>query len=428
MMTNMKKARIITNGCPENRIDSANMKTYLENNNWEISSSISDSDLIIINTCGLSEFSKQDSINIIKEAKHYKKQTARLLVCGCLPKINLSLLREHYSGQVFGSDDLRTLKNILKSDIDIDTLHTNYLIPKYSLPEKFSKKIKSLRIEKLFSLNKIIRKILRIKYHKFYHKIDNDLQIYDEDTYCIKISTGCLNSCAFCAVKKSRGHLKSKQLSNILEEFKDGLAMGFKNFSFIGTDLGAYGRDLGINLALLLKEIVKIEGDYSIKLRNVNPKYLIPMMPELIEVLNSGKIAQIGSAVESGNDRILSIMNRGYSIDEYKKVIAYINYRYPNIKVRTQFLVGFPGETDEEFQDTLNLIEELRFDFIEFYNYSSRPNTAAAVLSGQVPEHISLNRYNKLYRKFVLEYYNPKSLVNSKIRIYENILQLNTAS
>ena len=195
----MKNVRVITNGCPENRIDSARIIKYLEKNDWHISSKISDSDLVIFNTCGLSEFAQVNSIDIIKEIETLKKKDSSWLVCGCLPKINLELLRDHYSGPVFGSDDLFALKNILDLDITVKGVHANSLIPKYSMTRNLSKRLMTLKLSSFFSINRTVQRILKLRYHKLYRKMENEMSIHTDDSFAIKVSTGCLNSCAFCA-------------------------------------------------------------------------------------------------------------------------------------------------------------------------------------------------------------------------------------
>jgi threonylcarbamoyladenosine tRNA methylthiotransferase MtaB len=231
----------------------------------------------------------------------------------------------------------------------------------------------------------------------------------DKDYY-IKISTGCLNACSYCAVKLSRGEVRSKPVAAILAEFKKGLRLGYDEFALLGTDLGSYGRDLGINLATLLNELIKIDGGYKIKLRNVNPRFLKEMLPELDQSFASGKIVHLSSAAQSGSNRILDRMQRGYSTEAYQETMRHVQRHYPHIDLRTQIMVGFPGETDTDFACTLELLDAIFFNSIEIYKYSRRPQTAAAKLEDLVPAHIIDKRYNRLY---------AKSLVNMSKRRFK---------
>ena len=243
---------------------------------------------------------------------------------------------------------------------------------------------------------------LKLKLIRLYNKrLSQSYNIYNSHTFCIKVCTGCLNACAFCAVRLSRGKLRSKPINHVVKEFEEGLAKNIKEFALIGTELGAYGRDRGTTLPTLLKELIRRKGDYIIRLRNINPKYLIEMMPEFREILKCGKISYLSSPVESGNNRILRLMRRSYKIEDYKQAILTLKREFPQIHIRTQILVGFPSETEDEFQDTLRLLDELSFDFVEVYCFQSRPNTEAARMNNQVPQEVIKRRYYKARMKSI---------------------------
>ena len=193
-----------------------------------------------------------------------------------------------------------------------------------------------------------------------------------------------------------------KRQDQIIDEFEDGLSKGFKEFALLGTDVGSYGRDQDTNLVDLLREMVKRKGDYEIKMRNIQPRFLIEMMPGLLEVFLSGKIKYISSAVQSGSNRILELMKRGYKIEDYIKAIRTVNREFPEILIRTQIMVAFPGETEKEFQDTIRLLDQVRIDYIEVFKFSPRPNTDAAIMRDQIPPEVARMRYRKLYFKALI--------------------------
>jgi tRNA A37 methylthiotransferase MiaB len=193
--------------------------------------------------------------------------------------------------------------------------------------------------------------------------------------------------------------VKSKPIEKVLEELEEGLKRGCREFALIGTDLGAYGRDRGANLVDLLRELVGHQGDYEIRLRNVQPRFLIEMLPELREIFRGGKISYLSSAAETGNNRILKEMDRGYKIEEFKEAIGALNREFPNLQIRTQLMVGFPGETEEEFQDTLRLLDEVRFDFVEIYAFQSRPRIRAEKMKDHIPQQVARKRAHRLLMK-----------------------------
>ena len=174
---------------------------------------------------------------------------------------------------------------------------------------------------------------------------------------------------------------------------------GFKEFALIGTEVGNYGVDTGTNLAELLNELMAAQGDYQVRLRNIHPKFLIEMLPQLVEIFKTGKIPYLESAVQSGNNRILKLMKRDYTIEGYKHALRTVRRNAPWMQIRTQIIAGFPGESEEEFMDSVNLIAAFDFDFVEVYGFAAYPNTAASRMNNKLPRNEILRRTHKLYMK-----------------------------
>ena len=411
------KVFLTTNGCPENRIDLAQMRELLIDNKWEVVNSVEESDLILFNACALTHSMQESSIKIISEFNKKKRPSTELIVCGCLPKINNCHLRETYQNITFGSDEIERFSEALNIKRNADNIYANYLVPQYNGGPKNGRRIPNLK--KMFSMKALKRKLYFYYYNSYYHELCNAINVFHPYSFCIKISTGCLTNCSYCAVRLSRGKLKSKPLKKVIHEFEEGIDKGFTEFSLIGTDTGSYGRDQGITLVTLLKELLARRGDYQIRLRNVQPRFLIKMMPELQELFKTGKISYISTAVQSGNNRILKLMNRGYTIEGYKEVIQLINQEFPNIQIRTQIMVGFPSETEEEYQDSVRLLDELNFDFVETFLYSPRPNTKAAEILEQVPKREAERRSDDIWVKSLL---NQKARKNKALKIYKEEL------
>lgn len=389
-----KEICVISNGCPENRIDGARMQEFFKQNGWRVKSDFRLADIIFFNACGLTEYNQERSIEMINRIKALKKPNAELIVYGCLPKINKSRLRDVYQGLTFGSDEVERINGFFEHKIKAQDIYANYLIPLTTL-SKYKWSYLSVRENGILVT---LTKLLTMGYWRSRIKAIHSCHPH---TFCIKLSTGCLSACSYCAVRLSRGRLKSKPVRIVVKEFEEGLNKNYKEFALIGTDIGAYGRDLGTNLVSLLDGLIQKEGDYRINLRNIQPKFFIEMFPELREIFQSGKIAYIISAAQSGNNRILSLMNRGYSIEDFKKVILTLNREFPEIIIRTQLMVGFPSETEKEFQDTVRLLDEVSFDFVEVYMYQSRPGTRAAKMPNQTPHKLARRRYYKLFIKSV---------------------------
>ncbi|MHA1280787.1 MAG: radical SAM protein [Candidatus Helarchaeota archaeon] len=401
---------VFTNGCPENRIDGALMQEFLRENGWTVTSDYKDADLVLFNACGLTQGMEEHSIKIIHQIKAKKKSSAELIVWGCLPKINKDGLREFYQGFTFGHD-IERISEVIKIKTNPQDIHANFLIPQAdilcengSLAPDSGKAVSIIRkIQQLLTMNcsltQIAGSIITRLTRTYHNRLNQAINASNPHTFHIKVSTGCLNACSYCGVKLSRGALKSKPIDKIVNEFEEGLTAGYTEFGLLGTDLGSYGRDQGTNLTALLRELVKRKGDYKIKLRNVQPRFLIEMMPELQEIFRCGKITHLGSAAQSGNNRILGLMNRGYRIEDFKEAILTLNRQFPEIRIRTQVMVAFPSETEEEFADTVRLLDEVSFNYAEIYTFQARPGTKAAKMEGQISQKVAKRRHHKLNMK-----------------------------
>jgi len=399
---------ITTNGCPESRIDSARMAKLFIKNGWKVTNDFRKADNIFFNACGLTEDIEKNSLSIINYLKTKKNPSTEFVVWGCLPKINNSRIQEIYQGITFGSDDLTRLDEMFAFEKKAENIHANFLIPIF----RFVEENRNSRIRRI-----LVNSLKPIKKYFANHAIN----VYGPGIFLIKVSTGCLNNCSYCGVKLGRGNLKSKSIDNIIKEVKKGLEKNYKEFGLIGSDVGAYGRDLGTNLVILLREIIKMKGDFKIRLRNIQPRFLIKMMPELCEIFQTGKISYISTAAESGNDRILNLMNRGYTISNYKEAIRIMNKEFPKIMIRNQLMVGFPTESEEDFKDTCRLLDEVSFDYVEVYMFQSRPRTRAAEMKGQINKKTKIIRYYRLLMKTI---FNERKRKKAALLEYKKRLEL----
>lgn len=390
-----KNAHIICSGCPESRIDASRVRQFLELNGWIITKKIENADLIMYRGCGLTRVNVEASVDIIKDLQKRKKETAKLIVWGCLSKIDKESLRAVYSGITFSEDQIDVLDKVLKPEISIGEIVSNSILA--------PSQIEWTGIGGLFGW--------------FEDYLSTKFSIVgNEKIFQIKVSTGCLDNCSFCGVRISRGVINSKSIPQVVTEFKNGLNKGFRYFGLLATDLGAYGQDNGQTLVDLLAALTKIKGDFKIGLRNINPVHLIALFDRLRPFLASGKIWFLSSAAESGSNRMLKLMRRRYSIQEYIKCIRKLNAEYPHIFFRTQMMVGFPTETDKDFEMTMRLTDEVRFDWVEVYTFSPAKNTDASFMSNQVPEEIKICRSRKLYRKILFQ--NLTRKLRQLLKIY----------
>jgi len=184
----------------------------------------------------------------------------------------------------------------------------------------------------------------------------------------------------------------------IIENFKFGLKNNYTNFALTGADIGAYGVDIGTSLSNLLKKLFAIEGEYKLNLIDLNARWLVKYCDNLVAILkkNAKKLSRIMIPIQSGSNRILRLMNRRYNIDDVKKCILALQKNVPSLNIETHILVGFPGETEEDFQMSLNLLKDIQFSKVEIYRYEDRPRTAASKMADKVSDKTKKKRARRL--------------------------------
>lgn len=360
-MNKNKKVSVITLGCEKNLVDSEIMSGLIEEADYELTEEREDADIIIVNTCGFIDASKEESVNTILELAELKK-TAKLkslIVTGCLTqRYKEELMKEmpEIDGLV-GTGDFDQIVVVLE---------------------------KSLEGKKpIFIGNPIFtyeQNLPRRRSTPFYSAY-------------IKIAEGCDNSCTFCVIPSLRGKFRSRGIPSIVNEVKDLVSQGVKEVSIIAQDTTYYGMDKygQIMLPSLIDEISKIEDLQWIRLHYLYPGYFTD---ELIETFaNNPKLCKyIDMPLQHNVDHILKKMRRPGRETDIISLINKIRTRVPDIALRTSIIVGFPGETEEDFKHLVQFIKEVKFDRLGVFTYSEEEGSAAARLPEQIPQEIKEKR------------------------------------
>jgi len=218
----------------------------------------------------------------------------------------------------------------------------------------------------------------------------------------VPIMTGCNNFCSYCAVPYARGREKSRSVKEIIKEIKNLINNNYKEITLLGQNVNSYKSE-DCNFPKLLKLIINLEGKFKIDFLTSHPK---DMSDELIEIIANNKniSKKIHLPIQSGDDVILKKMNRGYTVEHYKKLIKKIEKAIPNIKLSTDIIVGFPGETEKQFQNTVKLIKQIKFEHAYISFYSPRPGTAAYELKDDIPSDEKKKRQKILLKLFPKQY------------------------
>ena len=219
----------------------------------------------------------------------------------------------------------------------------------------------------------------------------------------VNIMQGCNNFCSYCIVPYVRGRERSRPLKDIIQEINHIIKENkYKKITLLGQNVNSYGNDLKENefqekptFAKLLKEICSLEGDFKLTFMTSHPKDLTS---DVIDVIanNDKMLKEIHLPIQSGSNKILKLMNRNYSVEKYLSIINEIKEKIPNVRLSTDIIVGFPQETDEDFNETLELLKKVKYDNVFAFMYSKRSGTPASVMEGQVDEKVKKIRVNKV--------------------------------
>ncbi len=218
----------------------------------------------------------------------------------------------------------------------------------------------------------------------------------------IPIADGCAGDCSFCITKLARRKLRSYPLRSVIESARYALSKGAVEIELTGQDTAAYGLDFGAKIRLpdLVEEVADLEGEFMIRIGMMTPEQASSIIDDLIPVLNHKKVYKfIHLPVQSGDDNVLKIMNRKYGVDEYKQMVKELRSKIPYLNLTTDLIVGHPGETEDAFNNTVNLMKEIRFERVHLAIYSMRSNTRSASMQ-QIPDKIKKERMNVAYKVY----------------------------
>jgi MiaB/RimO family radical SAM methylthiotransferase len=394
------KIYITNNGCEVGQLYSTYVKQLFLNNDRTIIKTANprEADLIIFYACGLTEKKEEKSIERITVLKSMMKPSARFLVWGCLSKQNPESLKKEYSGPILGPNDMKFFEDILRKTKN-DAICSNII----QIPDA------NLRLQE-----EVIIPISTSKQNVMY-RIFGDLDGYlsrlffkvDSSIFYLRVAEGCTSHCTYCSERLVWGAVRSKPVEKVISEFESGLKKGYTTFFLCAEDFGAYGVDIGLKATDLLKRLVEIGKDrnYKLIINELSPPYLKNMLPDFEKIFATGRISTLGVQVESGSNRILKLMGRQYKAEEWRNLMLRINRNFPSINLSTHFMVGFPSETEEDFDSTMKLLDfPLLLKDILIFKFSPRPNIPAARLSGKISQRVIELRARRLQRKFWYTY------------------------
>lgn len=353
----MRKFTVITLGCPKNTVDSRHLIERLKKEGFFYVENFKRADFVLINTCCFIEAAKEESVDEILTAAKFKEQRI-LIVFGCLSK--------RYGKEI-----------------------------RAEIPE----------IDALFGIDEADRIVDYMKNFNWYEKtsLKSDEYTVEPRSYrYLKIADGCSRKCSFCVIPEIRGRFRSIKPEKLLTEAENFINSGIREIILVAQDITQYGKDLrGYNLKNLLRDLSAINGDFWIRLLYLYPTNIDE---ELLNIIATERkiVKYVDLPLQHSEDRILRLMGRQGTKKEYLRKIREIREAIPGITLRSTFIVGFPTESEDEFQGLVDFIEEVQFERLGVFKYSREEGTRAYSLKGQIPEAVKERRYHEIMSRQAL--------------------------
>jgi len=346
-MSSKQKISVITLGCSKNTVDSERLMNQLKLNRFDLTENPEEADSIVINTCGFIDAAKEESINTILSAVELKKKgkLKKIVVTGCLSERYKDELRKEIPevDSFFGTEAYEGIVNDFGGNLKYELLGERLL----TTPKHFA---------------------------------------------YLKISEGCDNPCSFCAIPLMRGLHKSKPMDELIKETQFLAAKGVKEINIIGQDTTDYGKEFGNrNIAELLNRISNVDGIEWIRLLYAYPSHF----PENLidEIANNPKICKyIDIPLQHISDNVLKSMRRGITKRRTKELLYTLRERIPNLVLRTTLIVGYPNETEKEFEELCDFVKDIKFERLGVFNYSMEENTPSFILGDPIPPEVKEER------------------------------------
>ena len=362
-----RKAFVLTFGCQQNEADSERLAGMASAMGYQVIDTPDEADFIIVNTCAIREHAELKALSTIGQYKHIKAKNPGLIiaVCGCMVaqdhRKNDIKFKYPYVDFIFGTSSIHRMPQLIWERIEKER--------RIYCPEETE------------------------------YMVAEGIPVRRESNYkaWLSVMYGCNNFCSYCIVPYVRGRERSRRKEDILEEFKTLVSEGYKDITLLGQNVNSYGKDNddGCDFADLLRLLCKVEGDYKIHFMTSHPK---DATNKLIDVIaeEDHMAKHFHLPMQSGSDRVLKAMNRHYDTERYMSIVNYMREKIPDIAITSDIIVGFPGESEEEFEMTLEMLRKVRFDMLYSFIYSPRKGTPAAEMEDQIPKAVQNKRFERL--------------------------------
>lgn len=395
-------------GCNRRKLDLERIRTYLEINGYILVNSPEKADRIIVGTCA---FKRKEEDQSVARLEALRKHSGKTVVFGCLPDIAPERFASFGDLPKVAPKELEKIGVLFSgSQQAFNDVSESHLLPTGRASMKSSRhNLAMLKIGSELDVRDVMQQALVAGGQRFRSLLNKTPELF-----YLLVCRGCLGKCSYCAIRRSIGPVKSKPVAAIIEDLQAGISQGYREFVILGDDTGCYGVDIGSSLTELIDalassceehvpSVVQKTGPASppaLHLREVHPKFLIAYADSLSRSSGMTKVRSLLCPIQSGSDRILEKMEREHTMKDLAMVLNKLKREYPWMTISTQIIVGFPGERDDEFRQTLEVVKDIAFDSVVIFPYDNKGGTSASMLPGRVSPQVVRKRMRDSFRYF----------------------------
>jgi tRNA A37 methylthiotransferase MiaB len=395
-------------GCPRAQFDTALLFDYFTANGWQLTEAVEDADVVVVTTCAVEQRAEDRSLALLAAADDRRRAGSLLIVTGCMAGILEDEVHARFDAAVIPPRDVTLLDQVIGASVKLaDVPEPHDILPRIETassafkgsdgrnPEVFAQRIRGL----------LVKSGARRTLAALGWGADSSISGYLEpleDRYSIRAAWGCLGECTYCAIRAACGPLRSKPLDALLAEFDAGLASGRTHFRLIAQDIGAYGLDIGSSVVELLEGMFARDAIFDLQLIDLNVRWLVRYEDDLVPLIaaNASRLQHLATPLQSGSDRVLGLMRRHHTSAEAGRVLTAVRAAAPALPMSTHVMVGFPGETEADLQDTMAALRAIRFDRVNVFDYADRPGTVASSMPDKVPHSVIVSRSRRIRGEF----------------------------
>ncbi len=399
-----EKVYIEEAGCNRRMLDLMSIRSYIESNGHELVDRPENADIILVTTCAFKKLEEDESV---KRLRHLKKYSRKMVVYGCLPDIATERYKEFADIPYVAPREIEKIEQFFPDSTIRYSAVAGSSIIEYKRKNIFKRFAQAVRIRPTMNREFWHRSIVAIQ--------KKCVNIFSPPVtpYYLFICRGCAGKCSYCAIRRSIGSVHSKPIEVIVAEFQRGIRDGYREFIILGDDPGCYGIDQRRSLPELFRELVAaaknvmpekglslVQREIAFHLNEIHPKFLIPYVNDFLAIENFFYVRSVLCPIQSGSDRILELMQREHTAVQLEAVIKNIHKQLPQILINTEIIIGFPSETEDEFQETLDFVARCRFNWVVIFPYDDKDETASSFLPEKIPAKIIKKRVRKAFKYF----------------------------